>query len=116
MIKSRLDGEIVWLEIEGEFLADEIIAETSKWFQENPRDYVGYIVDIRKMTKQTAIEQKKAEEAAKKNKSGKVRAVLGKDAAMAALVNIYTRFTGAEGVRYFTNEQEARDWVMSHKT
>jgi hypothetical protein len=115
MIKSHKDGEIVWIEISGEFIADELIAETGKWLKSHANEYVGYLVDVRQMTKQTAIEQKKAEEQTKKNKSGKYRAVLGKDAAMAALVNIYMRFTGAKGLHYFTNEAEARAWLMSKK-
>ncbi|NPV86708.1 MAG: hypothetical protein HPY45_11955 [Anaerolineae bacterium] len=41
MIKSWLDGEIVWLEFEGESLAGELIVETSKWLRENPRSYMG---------------------------------------------------------------------------
>ena len=115
MIKSWKDGEIVYFQMEGEFLADELITESDKWLKEQDSEFLGYLVDIRNMTKQSALEQKKAEAAAKKNQSGKVRAVLGKDTATAAIVNIYTRFTGAEGVRYFTNEQEAKDWILGFK-
>jgi hypothetical protein len=115
MIKSWKNGEIVYIKIIGEFIADELISETTKWLTTQPDQYVGYVVDLCEMTKQTAVEQKKAEAAAKKNNSGKPRALLGKDAGMAALVNIYQRFTGAQGVRYFTNEQEAKNWIMSQK-
>lgn len=115
MIKSWKVGEVVYLDIEGEFLADELIAESNKWLVEHQDEYLGYLVDIRKMTKQTAFEQKKAEQATKNNNSGKVRAVLGKDAATATLVNIYTRFTGAKDLHYFTNEEDARNWILSFK-
>lgn len=115
MIKSWLDGNMVWVEIDGEFLADELIAETSQWLATRKNDYVGYLVDIRKMTRQTAIEQKKAEAAAKANKSGKPRAIIGKDSATATLVNIYTRFTGAQGVHYFTNVESAKAWLKTAK-
>jgi hypothetical protein len=115
MIVSWLDHEIVWLRIEGEFLADELIHETNKWLHNHPNDFLGYIVDVRKMTTRKAAEQQKAEAAAKQNKSGKVRAVLGKDEAFSMAIKIYVRFTGAEGVRYFTDENEAREWIMSFK-
>lgn len=111
MIKSWINNNIVWLEVEGEFLADELINETNRWLHTRSNDYIGYLVDIRKMTKQTVAEQKKAEAQAKKNNSGKPRAVLGKDIGMAMLVNIYIRFTGAEGIRYFTNTDEAIKWL-----
>ena len=113
MIKSWLDGNMVWIEIEGEFIADELVAETGKWLETHRNEYIGYLVDIRKMTHQSAVEQKKAEEAAKKTNSGKPRAVIGKDPATAALVNIYTRFTGAQGMRYFTDVEKAKDWLRS---
>jgi hypothetical protein len=115
MIKSWKDGEIVWLEVEGEFLADEIAEESKKWFETKKDEYIGYLVDVRKMTKQSAFEQKKAEERARKEGTGKPRAVLGNDIAMATVVNIYTRFTGAEGIKYFTDEQSAAAWLRSKK-
>jgi hypothetical protein len=114
MVKSWLDGDIVWVEINGEFIADEIVAETTKWLVK-PEAYIGYMTDIRQMTKQTVYEQKKAEDQAKKNKSGKPRAVLGKDSATAALVNIYIRFTRAEGIRYFTQVDEAKAWLKTYQ-
>jgi hypothetical protein len=115
MIKSWLDGNVVWIEIDGEFLADELVRESDKWLSTHKNDYIGYLVDIRKMTRQTAIEQKKAEAAAKKNNSGKPRAIIGKDAATATLVNIYTRFTGAQGVHYFTDVESAKSWLKTAK-
>ena len=115
MVKSWLEGNMVWVEIEGEFLADELIGETNKWLETHKDDYIGYLVDIRKMTRQTTLEQKKAEEAATKNQSGKPRAVIGKDAATATLVNIYTRFTGAKGMHYFTDVEKAREWLKQRK-
>jgi len=113
MIKSWIDGNIVWVEVEGEFLADEISAECKKWYETKKDEYVGYMVDVRKMTKQSALEQKKAEEKAKTEGTGKPRAVLGKDVAMATVVNIYTRFTGADGIKYFTEEEKAKEWLLS---
>ena len=115
MIKSWLDGDIVWIEMEGEFLADELIGETKKWYLDKTAAYIGYIVDIRKLTKQSAVEQKKAEEEAKNRGSKKPRAIIGKDAATAAIVNIYTRFTGAEGVHYFTDVENATTWLRAYK-
>lgn len=115
MITSRLDGDIVWIEIEGEFLADGMITETRKWVETQKDNYIGYIVDIRKMTKQNAVEQKKVEEEAKNHGTRKPRAVLGKDIATAAVVNIYQRFTGAQGVHFFTDEVAAKKWLKEYK-
>jgi|WetSurMetagenome_2_1015567.scaffolds.fasta_scaffold73613_2 hypothetical protein len=114
-MKSRLDGDIVWIEIEGEFLADEMISESKKWYATQQDKYIGYIVDIRKMTKQNAVEQKKVEEEAKTRGTSKPRAILGKDAATAAIVNIYQRFTGAQGVHFFTDEESAKVWLRAYK-
>ena len=47
-MKSWLDGDIVWIEVEGDFLGDDMIAETSKWIETQKDSYVGYLVDIRK--------------------------------------------------------------------
>jgi hypothetical protein len=115
MVVSWLDHEIVWLRIEGNLRADEIVNETLKWLNTRPNDYVGYIIDVRKMTGRSPLEEQKMEEAAKRTNSGKVRAVLGKDEAFSMIVKIYIRFTKAEGVRYFTDENVARAWVLSHK-
>jgi len=115
MMKSWMDGDIVWIEVEGDFLGDDMIAETSKWIETQKDSYVGYLVDIRKMTKQNAIEQKKAEDYAKSKGTRKPRAVLGKDAATAALVNIYQRFTGAQGLHFFTDADSAKKWLHEFK-
>lgn len=115
MIKSWLDEDIVWIEIEGEFLADEMISESKKWYTSQQDKYIGYIVDIRKMTKQSAVEQKKVEDEAKTHKSVKPRAVIGKDIATAAIVNIYQRFTGAQGVHFFTDAEAAKKWLREYK-
>lgn len=115
MVKSWLDGDIVWIEIDGEFLATDMISESKKWYETQQDKYIGYIVDIRKMTKQNAVEQKKVEEEAKTHKSVKPRAVLGKDIATAAIVNIYQRFTGAQGVHFFTDADSAKKWLKEYK-
>ena len=115
IMKSWLSDNIVWIEIEGEFLADELVKESKQWFETRSDDYIGYIVDIRKMTKQSTIEQKKAEEEAKRQGTGKPRAVLGKDGTTAAIINMYTSFTGATRVRYFTDAKSARAWLHSQQ-
>ena len=115
MIRSWKDGEFVYIKMEGEFIADELVSETQQWIENHKDEYVGYIVDIRDLTKQSALEQKKAEAKAKEIGTKKPRALLGKDPAMGALVNIYKRFTGAQDMRYFTNEDEAKKWVLTFK-
>jgi len=64
---------------------------------------------VESVTKQTAIEKKPEEEAKKKEGTGKPRAVLGNDLAMGTIVNIYARFTGAQGIKYFTDVRSALD-------
>ena len=112
-MKSWLSDRIVWIEIDGEFLADELVRESKQWFETRKDDYVGYMVDIRKMTKQSTIEQKKAEFEAKRQGTGKPRAVLGKDGIAGAIINRYTIFTGASRVRYFTDVESAKTWLHS---
>jgi hypothetical protein len=113
MITSYLEDRIVFLEIEGVFSADELYSETSKWFDTRKDDYAGYLVDVNKMTKHPALEQRKAEAYAKKVNSNKPRAIVGKDEAIARLINIYMRFTKAEGVKYFSNHEDAKTWLLS---
>ena len=113
MISSHLVDNIVFIEVEGVFSADELYAETSKWFETRSNEYIGYLVDVNKMTKHPAMEQRKAEAYAKKINSNKPRAIVGKDEAMARLINIYMRFTKAEGVKYFANHNDAKKWILS---
>ncbi len=114
-MKSWLRDKIVWIEINGEFLADELVNESKQWFETRKNDYIGYIVDIRKMTRQSTIEQLKAEEAAKSQGTGKPRAVLGKDAAAGTIINMYTSFTGASRVSYFSDIKSAKAWLYSQE-
>ena len=114
MVTSRIEGPIVYFNIEGVFSADELYAETIKWL-ESGQEYVGYLVDISKMTKHPAMEQRKGEAYAKKLNTNKVRAIVAKDEATARLINIYMRFTKAdqESVKYFSNEEDAKAWLLS---
>lgn len=112
MITSKLEDGVVWLIIEGELVADEVLAEAAKWLPQKDT-FAGFITDIKAMTKQTVAEQKKLEEGRKNNKSGKPNAILGKDSAFAVLAKIYIRFTNAENVRYFTDPDEAKAWLKN---
>ena len=113
MVTSRLVDNIVFIDVEGVFSADELYTETAKWFDTRKDEYVGYVVDLNKMTKHPAMEQRKAEAYAKKVNSNKPRAIVGKDEAMARLINIYMRFTKAERVKYFANHEDAKTWILS---
>jgi hypothetical protein len=114
MVSSRIEGPIVYFNIEGVFSADDLYNETIKWL-ESGEEYVGYLVDITKMTKHPAIEQRKAEAYAKKLQTNKVRAIVAKDEATARLINIYMRFTKAsqDDVKYFSKEEDAKAWLLS---
>jgi hypothetical protein len=112
MVTSYLEDKIVVIDMEGEFLASELLSETDKWAK-NEDEYIGYMVDISKVTKHAAMEQRKAEAGARKVESLKPRAVVGKDNASAKLISIYIRFTKAEGMRYFAKRKEAKDWLLS---
>ena len=114
-MRSWLSDNIVWIEINGEFLADELVRESKQWFETRKEDYIGYIVDIRKMTRQSTLEQAKAEVEAKRQGTGKPRAVLGKDKATGAIINTYNSFTGAERLRYFTDVKSAKAWLNSQE-
>jgi hypothetical protein len=96
-------------------LADELVNESQAVVRDSQRRLIGYIVDIRKMTRQSTIEQIKAEEAAKSQGTGKPRAVLGKDAASGAIINMYTSFTGASRMSYFSDIKSAKAWLYSQE-
>ena len=113
MVSSRLDDHIVYIDIEGEFKADELLSETDKWISEHNDEFIGYLVDISKVTKHPAMEQRKAEAGARKVEEHKPRAVVGKDDMSARLISIYVRFTKAERIHYFTNQEEAKAWLLS---
>ena len=115
MFTSQLKDRVVWLTVTGEFLADDLMGQVSKWL---PRlnEFDGFITDMRQTEgSPSPAEQKKAEEWRKKNNTGKPNAILGKDNGMSMLVKIYVRFTGAKNARYFTDETEAINWIRSFK-
>jgi hypothetical protein len=112
MITSRLEENVVYIDIDGAFSAEDLYTESKRWLDSHKDDYVGYLVDISKMTDHSAVEQKKAEELTRQLDTGKPRAVVGKDTATSALINIYTRFTKAKGIKYFSNFKEAKNWLL----
>jgi hypothetical protein len=113
MITSRLEGNIVYIDIDGAFSADGLYTQSKRWLDSHRDEYVGYLVDISKMTEHSAVEQKKAEELTRQLNSGKPRAVVGKDTATSALINIYMRFTNAKGIKYFSNFDDAKTWLLA---
>lgn len=112
MITSQLRDGVVWLTVDGELLAKDMIAETNQWLLRKG-EFAGFISDVRKMTACKSAEKLKLEEERKRNKSGKPNAILIKDDAMSAVVKIYMRLTGAEQTRYFTSEREAVAWLKN---
>ena len=113
MITSRLEGNIVYIDIDGAFSAEGLYTESKRWLDTHKDDYVGYLVDISKMTEHSPVEQKKAEELTRQLNTGKPRAVVGKDAATSVIINIYMRFTNAQGIKYFSNDADAKKWLLS---
>jgi hypothetical protein len=114
MINSRMENKIVYLEIVGDFSADELYSESKKWFDAHKDDYVGYLLDISKMDKHPALEQRKSEALSKKLSTQKPRAVIGKGETSARFINIYIRFTKAKNLKYFSDVPEAEAWILSH--
>ena len=115
MINSRLENKIVYLDVIGDFSADELYSECKKWFDSNGDDYVGYLMDISKMEKHPAMEQRKAEALSKQLSTQRPRAVIGKGEISARFINIYIRFTKAKAMKYFSNIEEAENWVLNYK-
>lgn len=113
MIKSRLEDRVVWLTVEGDLRADEFIPETDKWLS-RIGEYDGYITDVRKMSKSTAVDKKRIEERRKQNKTGKASAILVKDDFMGTLAKIYINFTKADDTQIFTDPEKAKAWVQGH--
>ena len=113
MITSRLEDRIVFLEIEGEFTAEDLQTETRKWFDTQKDAYIGYLVDISKVTVHPALEQQKAGLYAKQLNSQKPRALVGNSEANARLASIFFRFTQAQNAKYFSDYEEAKGWLHS---
>jgi hypothetical protein len=110
-----MENKIVYLDIEGAYSADELYAESKKWYDNHEDEYVGYLMDISKMTKHPAIEQRRAEAISKKLTTNKPRAVIGKGEAGARFINIYIRFTKAKDMKYFSKIEDAEEWILSYE-
>ena len=110
MVTSKLEDGVLCVFIEGDLNAEETIKEAGKW---EDAEYCGVLTDIRKMTSQPAAEQKKMEEWRKGLEVSRPNALLGGSGAMAALANIYVRFTGAKETRFFTDPDKAKAWLKS---
>ena len=115
MINSRMENEIVYLEIVGDFSANELYSESKKWFDAHKDEYVGYLLDISKMEKHPALEQRKAEALSKQLNTQRPRAVIGKGEVSGRFINIYIRFTKAKDIKYFNDITEAEEWILSYK-
>lgn len=112
MVTYKIEDGVLWVVVDGQLNAEELIEAGNKWMQEKD-DYVGAVTDIRKMTSQPATEQKKVEEWRKEQDTGRPNALLGSSGAMAALANIYIRFTGAKDTRFFSDPEKAKAWAKS---
>ena len=115
MINSRMENKIVYLDIIGDFSADELYSECKKWFDAHKDDYIGYLMDISKMEKHPALEQRKAEALSKKLNTQRPRAVIGSGEVSARFINIYIRFTKAKDMKYFGNLEEAEKWILDYE-
>lgn len=114
MVTIRLENVYLWVIIEGDLIADEVNKEFEKWIPRK-NEFIGLITDTRKMGASSVGEQKKLAEQRRKNNLNKPNAILGKDSAFAALVDIFIRFTRSENTRYFTNPDDAKKWLQSLK-
>ena len=112
MVNSSVEDRIAYFDIEGVFSADEFYAEMIDWMENRDGDFDGFIIDTSKVTKHPAMEQRKAAAYSKKYPSEKPYVVIGKDEKIARMMNIYTRFTKVEGVKYASNPQDAKEWIL----
>ena len=112
MVTSRLDDRILMLAIEGEFSADEFQAELTSWINTRLDDFDGYIINLNEMTKHPAMEQRKAAAYEKNLNIDKPHVIVGKDEKIARLLKIFERFTKADVVKYFTNDEDAKAWIL----
>ena len=115
MIQSYKEGPIVYMDVEGAFSADEFAGESVKWLGSENDDIIGFLVDMSKMTSHPAMEQRKAEAEFKKMNPNWLRAIIVKDDASTRFIKIYMRFTKAERMKFFTNQEEAKDWLLNYK-
>ena len=113
MVASQLKNNVVYIEIDGEFSGDDITAEMKKWIVDHNSDFIGYILDINKMTSHPALEQRKAEAYTRRQDTQKPRAVIGRGEAGERFINTYIRFTKAEGIKFFYDQGEAESWLQA---
>ena len=113
MVTSQLEDRIVILSVEGELSADDVHAELLHWYETRLNDFDGYIINLNQMTKHPALEQRKAAAYEKKLPANKLHVIVGKDEKIARLIKIFERFTKADFVKYFTDQQEAKEWIIS---
>ena len=114
MVTSKFENGIVWLIVDGDLVAQEVLDEAEKWLPKIDT-CLGFITDIRKMENAPIIEQKKLEAGRKVHNTGKPSAILIKDNAMASIVKIYIRFTKAEDSGYFTDIDKAIAWIRNYQ-
>jgi hypothetical protein len=111
MVTSELKDGIIWLTVEGEMTAQDIIAEADKW-RSRGEEFSGFITDLRQMASlPSQDEQRILGEWRKENDPGKRHAMLGRTNALGVLIQIYVRLTKAEDMRYFMDPEAAIAWV-----
>lgn len=112
MVKTKLEDMVLWITIEGDLKADEVIVEFNKWIPRK-NEFIGLITDVRQMGASSAVDQKKLADQRRKNNLNKPHAILGKDSAFSVLVDIFVRFTRSENTRYFSDPEKAKEWLRS---
>ena len=111
MVTSELKDGVVWLTVEGELTAQDVMHEAGKWLSQKDA-FSGFITDLREMTSPpSADEQKKLAEWRRQNSPGIPHAMLGRTNAMGVLLQIYTRVTNTTALRYFMDPEAAIAWV-----
>ena len=111
MVNSRVEDQIVVLDIEGDFSADEFYAEFENWISKQ-NEVKGFIIDVCKVMQHPAMEQRKAAAFFKKYELNSPYAVVGENESIARMVHIYERFTKGKVPCYFTNMVDAKNWVL----
>ena len=111
MVTSELRDGIVWIIVEGQMTSQDIISEANKW-RSRTDAISGFITDLREMTSPpSSDEQKKLAEWRRQNNPGIPQAMLGRTNAMGVMLQIYTRVTNTQALRYFMDPEAAIAWV-----
>jgi len=115
MITAKLEDEIIYIIIDGDFTYEDFLNAVNPIFKSG-ENYIGFISDGRKMTTMKPTLQHQLEQHHQKYNANKPNAILmNPNDGKKILAKIYVRFTNAINTKIFTDEEEAVKWVKSFR-